>query len=73
MRLPAIGMTTPGAELHGLAHVADLLRHAILPVTLLAAIGAARCRALRAHERARRDGRGLDAHRSREGAARSGA
>ncbi|MEO8334594.1 MAG: ABC transporter permease [bacterium] len=40
VRLPAIGMTTPGAELGGLAHVADLLRHSILPVTLLAAIGA---------------------------------
>ena len=41
MRLPAVGMTTPGAELHGLAHLADLTRHSILPVTLLAAIGAA--------------------------------
>lgn len=41
MRLPAVGMTTPGTELHGLAHLADLLRHSILPVTLLAAIGAA--------------------------------
>ena len=41
LRLPAVGMTTPGAELHGLAHLADLLRHSILPVTLLAAIGAA--------------------------------
>jgi peptide/nickel transport system permease protein len=41
MRLPAVGMTTPGAELQGLAHLADLLRHSILPVTLLAAIGAA--------------------------------
>lgn len=41
IRLPAVGMTTPGAELHGLAHLADLLRHSILPVTLLAAIGAA--------------------------------
>ena len=40
MRLPAIGMSTPGAELHGLAHLADLARHSILPVTLLAAIGA---------------------------------
>lgn len=40
-RLPAVGMTTPGAELHELAHLADLLRHSILPVTLLAAIGAA--------------------------------
>lgn len=41
MRLPAIGMSTPGAELHGLTHLADLARHAMLPVTLLAAIGAA--------------------------------
>jgi peptide/nickel transport system permease protein len=40
-RLPAVGMTTPGADLHGLAHLADLIRHSILPVTLLAAIGAA--------------------------------
>src|ERR1051325_5590996 len=40
-RLPAVGMTTPGADLHGLSHLADLLRHSILPVTLLAAIGAA--------------------------------
>lgn len=41
MRLPAVGMTTPGIELRGAAHLADLLRHSILPVTLLAAIGAA--------------------------------
>ena len=41
LRLPAIGMTTPGAELQGLAHLADLVRHSILPVTLLSAIGAA--------------------------------
>src|SRR5215207_4855088 len=41
MRLPAVGMTTPGAELSGLAHAVDLARHSILPVTLLAAIGAA--------------------------------
>ena len=41
MRLPAVGMTTPGVELHGLAHAADVLRHSILPVSLLAAIGAA--------------------------------
>ena len=40
MRLPAVGMTTPGAELHGAAHLADLARHSILPVALLAAIGA---------------------------------
>lgn len=40
MRLPAIGMTTPGADLGGVAHIADLFRHSILPVSLLAAIGA---------------------------------
>ena len=41
MRLPAVGMTTPGLELRGAAHAADLLRHTVLPLTLLAAIGAA--------------------------------
>lgn len=41
MRLPAVGMSTPGAELEGFAHAADLLRHSILPVGLLAVIGAA--------------------------------
>ena len=41
MRLPAVGMSTPGAELEGWSHVADVLRHSVLPVTLLAAIGAA--------------------------------
>ena len=40
LRLPAIGMSTPGADLHGAARAIDLLRHSILPVTLLAAIGA---------------------------------
>ena len=40
LRLPAIGMSTPGSELVGFAHVADLARHSILPLTLLAAIGA---------------------------------
>lgn len=40
-RLPAVGMTTPGVRLHGLAHLADLVRHSILPVSLLSAIGAA--------------------------------
>ena len=64
---PPIGMTTPGAELHGLAHLADLVRHAILPVTLLVRDRRGRRRALRAHERARRHGRRLDAHRAREG------
>ena len=41
MRLPAVGMSTPGVELTGVRHLADLLRHALLPVTLLAATGAA--------------------------------
>jgi peptide/nickel transport system permease protein len=41
LRLPAVGMTTPAADLHGAARLADLLRHSILPVGLLAAIGAA--------------------------------
>jgi peptide/nickel transport system permease protein len=41
MRLPAVGMSTPGVELHGMARLADLARHSILPVGLLAAIGAA--------------------------------
>jgi peptide/nickel transport system permease protein len=41
MRLPAVGMTTPGIELRGIAHCADVVRHSILPVTLLAGIGAA--------------------------------
>ena len=40
LRLPAIGMSTPGASLHGAARFMDLARHSILPVTLLSAIGA---------------------------------
>ena len=34
-------MRSPGATLHGVAAVLDLVRHAILPVTILAAVGAA--------------------------------
>ncbi|MDB4873676.1 MAG: ABC-type transporter, integral rane subunit [Gemmatimonadetes bacterium] len=41
MRLPAFGLRSPGADLHGVAAVSDLLRHALLPVTILAAVGAA--------------------------------
>ena len=41
MRLPAVGMTTPGVELEGMSRLADLARHSILPIGLLAAIGAA--------------------------------
>ena len=41
LRLPAFGMRSPGLELHGGAFVADLVRHSVLPLTILAAIGAA--------------------------------
>ena len=41
MRLPAFGLRSPGVSLGGAAAIADLLRHAILPVGILAAVGAA--------------------------------
>jgi peptide/nickel transport system permease protein len=41
MRMPAFGLETPGAMLHGTARIKDLLRHAVLPVAILAAVGAA--------------------------------
>ena len=41
VRLPAFGVETPGAMLTGGARVADILRHSILPVGILAMIGAA--------------------------------
>jgi peptide/nickel transport system permease protein len=41
MRLPAFGVRSPGATLHGVAAFADIVRHSILPVTILASIGAA--------------------------------
>jgi peptide/nickel transport system permease protein len=41
MRLPAFGMQSPGLELHGGARLLDIGRHAVLPLTILAAIGAA--------------------------------
>ena len=41
LRLPAFGIHTPGAELHGWAELRDVARHAVLPVTILAAVGAA--------------------------------
>lgn len=40
-RLPAFGLRTPGLRLEGWAGVVDLARHAILPVGILAAVGAA--------------------------------
>src|SRR5688572_10007702 len=41
MRLPAFGIRTPGIALDGWAGMLDVLRHSILPVTILAAVGAA--------------------------------
>jgi peptide/nickel transport system permease protein len=40
-RLPAFGIRTPGVVLHGWAGATDLIRHALLPVAILAAVGAA--------------------------------
>jgi peptide/nickel transport system permease protein len=40
-RLPAFGMQDPAADLHGLARAADFARHAVLPIFVLTAIGAA--------------------------------
>lgn len=39
--MPAFGVQTPGTGLTGWANVSDILRHSILPVSILAAIGAA--------------------------------
>jgi peptide/nickel transport system permease protein len=41
LRLPAFGLRTPGAELEGLPAFLDLVRHAVLPVAILSAVGAA--------------------------------
>lgn len=41
MRLPAFGMQSPGTQLSGAARIFDLWRHAVLPLTILAGIGAA--------------------------------
>jgi peptide/nickel transport system permease protein len=40
-RLPAFGLRTPGLALEGWAGLVDLVRHAILPVAILSAVGAA--------------------------------
>lgn len=40
-RLPAFGIHTPGLTLHGWPSVLDTARHAVLPVAILAAVGAA--------------------------------
>jgi peptide/nickel transport system permease protein len=41
LRLPAFGIRSPAGDLHGLAGVVDVIRHSILPVGILAAVGAA--------------------------------
>ena len=41
LRLPAFGVRSPGGDATGLAAAADVARHAILPVIVLTAIGAA--------------------------------
>ena len=41
LRLPAFGLRAPGLELHGIVALGDLVRHAILPVTILTVVGAA--------------------------------
>jgi peptide/nickel transport system permease protein len=41
LRLPAFGMRDPASDATGVAAIADLARHAALPVVTLAAIGAA--------------------------------
>jgi peptide/nickel transport system permease protein len=41
LRLPAFGVREPAAQLTGWAAVVDMVRHAVLPVTVLAAVGAA--------------------------------
>ncbi len=41
LRLPAFGLHAPGLELSGWASLSDLLRHAILPVSILTVVGAA--------------------------------
>ncbi|MEP6492791.1 MAG: ABC transporter permease [bacterium] len=41
LRLPAFGLRSPGSDLHGSAAFIDLVRHAILPISILSAVGAA--------------------------------
>jgi peptide/nickel transport system permease protein len=41
LRLPAFGVRSPGMSLDGWAAAVDLFRHALLPVGILAAVGAA--------------------------------
>jgi peptide/nickel transport system permease protein len=41
LRLPAFGVRDPAGQLRGAAAMVDVARHAVLPVTVLAAVGAA--------------------------------
>lgn len=41
LRLPAFGVRDPAGQYTGLAAVADVVRHGVIPVTVLAAVGAA--------------------------------
>lgn len=41
MRLPAFGLTSPASEAVGLSVLPDLIRHSVLPIAVLAAVGAA--------------------------------
>ena len=41
LRLPSFGIRDPGGQLAGAAAAIDVVRHAVLPVTVLAAVGAA--------------------------------
>ncbi len=41
LRLPAFGIRTPGVAMEGWSGLMDVLRHAVLPVSILAAVGAA--------------------------------
>lgn len=41
LRLPAFGVRDPAGTAEGIAALADLLRHSVLPVSVLAAVGAA--------------------------------
>jgi peptide/nickel transport system permease protein len=41
LRLPAFGLRAPGVDLTGIAALGDIVRHAVLPVTILTVVGAA--------------------------------
>jgi peptide/nickel transport system permease protein len=41
MRLPAFGVTSPASDASGWSVLPDLIRHSILPIAVLAAVGAA--------------------------------